>query len=82
MLNETQSDPEAIRALSARLRAAAERVEDRMHGLDARVDDLTFHGPAALRLRAAMAERGIRGRRIAAELRAAAELAGHRADVR
>jgi uncharacterized protein YukE len=68
------SDPAALRALAARLRADAERLHDAAQRLDHRLDALTLEGPAALRLRATMAERKLRAAAIVAELRDVAEL--------
>ena len=63
------TDPVATRELAARLRAGAEHVHDRATRLDRRLDALRFEGPAALRLRAAGAERKLRANQIAEELR-------------
>jgi len=67
-------DTAAARQLSATLRESAERVHELAVGLDHRTDALGFEGPAALRLRAAMAERKLRAMAIGRELH---ELAHH-----
>jgi hypothetical protein len=75
MLDNPHGDPVAASELAARLRAAADRVDDSARRLDARLDDLTFEGPAALRLRAAIVERRLRAARIADDLRETADVA-------
>jgi hypothetical protein len=71
------TDPAAVRTLAARLRADAEQLHEQAQRLEHRLDAVRFEGPAALRLRAAMAERKLRGAAIAGELRNLAELAEH-----
>jgi hypothetical protein len=61
-------DTSAARQLSATLRESAERVHELAVQLDHRTDALRFDGPAALRLRTAMAERKLRAVAIAREL--------------
>jgi hypothetical protein len=67
-------DSAALRSHGAILRAAAEdlgRVADRV---DRRTEAVEFHGPAADRFRAQMAERNLRLRRVAHELADVAEI--------
>ncbi|MEA2294187.1 MAG: hypothetical protein QOE86_1826 [Solirubrobacteraceae bacterium] len=63
-------DIAATQPRSAALREAAEPVDDLAGRLDHRADAVRFEGPAALRRRAAMAERKLRTVAIARELRA------------
>jgi hypothetical protein len=63
------SDPVATRELAGRLRAGGDRIHDQAGRLDRKLDSLQFEGPAALRLRAAGAERKLRANQIAEELR-------------
>jgi uncharacterized protein YukE len=53
---------------AARLRAAADAVDEASHRLDLRVDSLHYEGPAAQRFRAAMADRQHRAQRLAHRL--------------
>lgn len=67
-MEATLHDPAEIRRQAALLRSAAETIEILVERLDHRVDAMEFEGPAALRFRAAMEERGRRGHRAAREL--------------
>jgi hypothetical protein len=75
VLDTPHTDPAAAAEVAARLRAAADQVDEQARRLDARLDDLTFQGPAALRLRAAMVERCLRATRVADALRELADRA-------
>jgi hypothetical protein len=68
------ADPAALRQEAARLRSTAERLSAMVDRLDTRVQATEYQGPAADRFRAAMSDRGLRGRRAASELSDAAEL--------
>jgi uncharacterized protein YukE len=65
---EPHGDPHAIRHHAFVLRSAAESIGSLVRRIDHQVGTADFHGPAAARFRASMAERTHRGARVAAEL--------------
>jgi hypothetical protein len=65
---EPHGDPHAIRHQAFVLRSAAESVGSLVRRIDHQVGTVDFHGPAAARFRASMAERTHRGARAAADL--------------
>jgi hypothetical protein len=69
MRDTPTTDPAAARQLAMTLRDSAERVHELAIRLDHHTDALRFEGPAALRLRATMAERKLRAMAISNELR-------------
>jgi uncharacterized protein YukE len=67
-MEPVHGDPHAIRHQAFVLRAAAESVSSLVRRLDHQVGTVDFHGPAATRFRASMAERTHRGARVATDL--------------
>jgi uncharacterized protein YukE len=65
---EAIGDPAAMRQQAASVRVAAESVAALVDRLDRQLEDMTFEGPAATRVRAAAVERHLRARRTIADL--------------
>jgi hypothetical protein len=68
------ADPAGIRQQAELVRTTADSVEALIAHLDHDVQAMEFEGPAAMRVRAAFAERQHRARHVIGELR---EIAGH-----